>query len=197
MLGGGLIWTAGKSRTCGSRRTSGSSRELVGQAVEPAGSWDCQSQEYRDGDLPCRAGCRACRFLGLSVPRTSRTSQAPCTSGHFGGLESPPNRQAEKPALHPPTSDRRRLILPSGCRRTKTRERDIQDHPLLRYECPPLLIAPREQAGLVIPPRATKTRQQTMDDTTTLCRLDAKYLTPRIPADEASASSPTISGATR
>ena len=24
-----------------------------------------------------------------------------------------------------------------------------------------------------------------MDDTTTLCRLDAKYLTPRIPADEA------------
>ena len=39
--------TAGKSRTCGSRRTSGSSRELVGQAVEPAGSWDCQSQEHR------------------------------------------------------------------------------------------------------------------------------------------------------
>ena len=79
--------------------------EFVGQAVEPAGSGDCQSPGRCDGAIPCRAGFRACRFLGLSVPRTVRTHHGTGTTGHFGGLESPPNRQAGKPAPHPIAAD--------------------------------------------------------------------------------------------
>ena len=59
----------------------------------------------RDGAIPRRAGFLACRFRGLSVPRTVRTHHGTGTPGHLGGLESPPNWQAGKPALQPTTSD--------------------------------------------------------------------------------------------
>ena len=61
-----------------------------------------------------RAGCRACRFRGLSVPRTVRTHHGTGTPDPPGGLESPPNRQAGKPALHPPTSVGTAAARPCG-----------------------------------------------------------------------------------
>ena len=79
-----------------------SASSLPTRAVISRADDDAPTTGPHGGAIFCRAGFPACQFRGLSVPRKVRISRAPRTSEHFGGLESPPNRQAGKPALRTP-----------------------------------------------------------------------------------------------
>jgi hypothetical protein len=75
-VGGGLLRDAGTIPSSGAPRTAGSSQVLVGQAFQPAGPWDCQSQGHRE--TPSAPSARA-----------SPDKMAPCTRALLAGHPLP------------------------------------------------------------------------------------------------------------